>query len=94
MCEIWMSLLSGTKNEKIFKDLNAWMYIAIINVSIMKKLVKWRKKRGWSQRLLGEKAGISHITIARLELNQFDPRLSTLRALAKALKVKIAELID
>jgi predicted transcriptional regulator len=89
-----MSLLSGTKNEKIFKDLKTCLYIASISVSIMRKLVRWRKKRGWSQRLLGEKSGISHITIARLELNQFDPRLSTLRALAKALKVKIADLVD
>ena len=89
-----MSLLSAIKSEKIFKGLKAWMHIAIINVSIMRKLVKWRKKRGWSQRLLGEKSGISHVTIARLELNQFDPRLSTLRALAKTLKVKIADLVD
>ncbi len=89
-----MSLLSGTKNEKIFKDLMPWQYIAIINVSIMKKLVKYRKKKGWSQRMLGEKSGISHITIARLEQNHFDPRLSTLKALAKALKINISELVD
>ena len=60
----------------------------------MIKLVQVRKKKKLSQRALAKLSGISHITIARLELGQFDPRLSTLRALAKALHVKVADLID
>ena len=61
---------------------------------MMKRLVMLRKKQGLSQRGLAEKRGDGHITIARLETGKFDPRLSTLRLLAKALKVKVRDLID
>jgi transcriptional regulator with XRE-family HTH domain len=60
----------------------------------MKKMVAIRQKKKLSQRALAELSGINQVTIARIETGVFDPRLSTLRALAKALKVKIAELID
>jgi predicted transcriptional regulator len=43
---------------------------------------------------LAKLAKISHVTIARLETGQFDPRLSTLRQLAKVLKVKVRDLLD
>ncbi len=61
---------------------------------MVKRLVKFRKQRELSQRGLAEKSGVGHITIARLETGKFDPRLSTLRLLAKALKVKVRDLID
>ena len=60
----------------------------------MKKMVVIRKKKKLSQRALAELSGINHVTIARIETGVFDPRLSTLRALAKALTVKIADLLD
>jgi transcriptional regulator with XRE-family HTH domain len=60
----------------------------------MKKVIVIRKKKKLSQRALAELSGINHITIARIETGVFDPRLSTLRALAKTLKVKISELVD
>jgi transcriptional regulator with XRE-family HTH domain len=60
----------------------------------MSKLADIRYKRGITQRQLADKAKINFVTIARIESGIFDPRLSTLRALAKALKVKIADLID
>ena len=63
-------------------------------LALMTKLAQVRKKQKLSQRALGKLSGISHITIARLEMKNFDPRLSTLRALAKALHVKVADLID
>ena len=53
----------------------------------------WREARGLSQRALAERAGMPYPMIARLELGQTDPRLSTLRRLAKALNVTVAELI-
>jgi predicted transcriptional regulator len=43
---------------------------------------------------LARLSGVGHITIARIETALFDPRLSTLRRLAKALKVKLVDLID
>ena len=60
----------------------------------MTKLAEIRHKRGMGQRDLGLKSGVNFITIARLESEMNDPRLSTLRALAKALNVKVTELID
>jgi transcriptional regulator with XRE-family HTH domain len=60
----------------------------------MTKLAEIRHKRGLTQRDLGEKARVSFVTIARIESGIFDPRLSTLRALAKVLKVRVADLID
>jgi transcriptional regulator with XRE-family HTH domain len=60
----------------------------------MNKLAEIRYQKGWSQRELGDKAKVSFVTIARIESGIYDPRLSTLRALAKALKVKVADLIE
>jgi transcriptional regulator with XRE-family HTH domain len=52
-----------------------------------------RKARGWIQPVLASKAGLSEGYIARLETRRHDPRLSTLIALAKALRVDVAELL-
>ena len=58
------------------------------------KLVTLRQKRGLSQRALAKQAKVTNVTIARIESGVYDPRLSTLRRLAKALKVKVADLVD
>ncbi len=60
----------------------------------MNKLAEIRYKRGITQRDLAIKAKVNFVTIARIESGVFNPRLSTLRALAKALKVKVVDLID
>jgi transcriptional regulator with XRE-family HTH domain len=60
----------------------------------MRKLAKARERRGLSQRALAERSGVNHITIARIETGQYDPQLSTLRRLAKALQVKVGDLVD
>ncbi len=52
----------------------------------------WREARGFSQRGLAERAGIGYVIIARLELGQTDPRLSTLTKLAEALGENIPAL--
>jgi transcriptional regulator with XRE-family HTH domain len=59
-----------------------------------KRLREWRAKRKVSQRQLAEDSGVSREYIARIELGQHDPTLSTLEKLAKALKVKVAQLIE
>jgi transcriptional regulator with XRE-family HTH domain len=58
------------------------------------RLAEWRRKRSLSQRDLAKASGVGYVTIARIETGLFDPRLSTLRRLAKALKVKLVDLID
>ena len=60
----------------------------------MLKLAEWRGKRGLSQRALANLSKVSFVTIARLETGKYDPRLSSLRLLAKALNVKVSQLLD
>ncbi len=60
----------------------------------MRKLAAIRHRKGLSQRELARLSGITQVTIARIESGVFDPRLSTLRALAKAMKVQARDLID
>lgn len=52
-----------------------------------------REVRGLSLRALADKAGVTYVALLRMELGQTDPRLGTLRKLAKALGVTVAELI-
>jgi transcriptional regulator with XRE-family HTH domain len=70
------------------------MIVIIYIIVSMTKLAEVRHKRGISQRDLAIKSRVNFVTIARLESGMNDPRVSTLRALAKALKVKVADLID
>jgi len=57
------------------------------------RLKALRERRGLSQEQLAEKAGLSRPHLARLETAKQDPTLSTIEKLAKALKVKPAELL-
>ena len=57
------------------------------------RLKKLRATRGWTQKGLAERAGISHGYLARLETARQDPTLGVLERLAKALKVKVADLV-
>jgi len=60
----------------------------------MGKLAMWRNRRGLTQRALAKLSKVSYVTIARLETGKFDPRLSTLRQLAKVLKLKVRDLLE
>jgi len=57
------------------------------------RIKKLRASRGWTQKVLAERAGISHGYLARLETARQDPTLGVLEKLAKALKVKVADLV-
>ncbi len=57
------------------------------------RLKQLRKQRGLTQAQLAKKMGLSHGYLARLEIGMHDPPLSTLEKLAKALRVKVAELL-
>jgi transcriptional regulator with XRE-family HTH domain len=43
---------------------------------------------------LGERAGIDRSAIARAERKGYDPRASTLNAIAKALEIPVCELFE
>ncbi len=56
---------------------------------------KWRLKRGLTQQELADKSGIGRVTIALLEKGGYrrrGPYPSTIRKLAKVLKVKPQEI--
>ena len=52
-----------------------------------------RERKGVSLRALKKMSGVAVSSLARFEAGQGDPQLSTLRKLAKALNVTVAELI-
>ena len=52
-----------------------------------------RERKGWTQEMLAEKAGIGRSHLARLETARQDPTLATLEKIARALKVKVAALL-
>ena len=58
------------------------------------KLKKLRASRGLTQDALAKKASISRAYLARVEMGRHDPHLSRLRKLAKALGLKVWELVD
>lgn len=57
-----------------------------------KKLKKIRKEHGWTQAQLADKIGTHHMTISRLERNEYPPSYPTLVALVEKAGVKLSEL--
>lgn len=47
----------------------------------------WRERRGLSLHGLAERAGVSYVTIARIEGGRMSPTVATLEKLAKALGI-------
>jgi transcriptional regulator with XRE-family HTH domain len=65
----------------------------LVVVKIGDRLRDLRVRRALTQGELAEKADVGTITVARLERNESEPHMSTLRKLARALDVDPAELI-
>ncbi|BDA83884.1 hypothetical protein Sa4125_14260 [Aureimonas sp. SA4125] len=57
-------------------------------------LAAWRKSVGLTQAELAAAAGLRPATVSDIESRKIDPRLSTLKALAKALKLGIEDITD
>lgn len=68
-------------------------YSLLSTYTPMIKLAEIRQFRGKSLRQLSRDAGVALATIQRLEADVYDPRLSTLRRLSKALDVSLASLM-
>jgi len=66
----------------------------MVQKNLAKRLKALRAKQKLSQERLAGKAGISRAYLARLEIGRHDSPLSTLTKLAKALKVKVTELLE
>jgi len=58
------------------------------------RLRKIHKDRGITQETLAKRARISRVYLAQLERHRQDPSLSVVVRLAKALKVKVGDLVD
>lgn len=58
------------------------------------RLRRLRADQGMTQEGLAKKAGISRVYVARLETGKQDPTLTTLKKLAKALKMTVGELLE
>lgn len=58
-----------------------------------KKLKALREQRALTQTQLAERVGVTRVTIARLEIGMRQPGIDLLEALAKALRVKITQLL-
>ena len=56
-------------------------------------LRKAREKRGLTQVELAEKVGVTRVTISYLESGKRQPSMDLLHRLAKALRVKVGELL-
>jgi transcriptional regulator with XRE-family HTH domain len=62
---------------------------------LSKNLKKLREKKGLSQDRLAKLADIANNTIIKIERGEnINPRLDTLKKIAKALKVKVDDLIN
>lgn len=57
----------------------------------MEVVRRLRKERGWTQRELADEAGTTQYTVSEIELGHRDPHPTTLRKLAEALGVSVAE---
>lgn len=63
-------------------------------MALHQKIAYYREKAGMSQRELADRAGVSPGAIGQYETNRKTPRVETLRRLAEALHVSVAELIS
>ena len=55
------------------------------------RLREWRERRGLSLRALADKAGVSYVTIVRIEGGALSPTVSMLDKLAPALGIDVRE---
>jgi transcriptional regulator with XRE-family HTH domain len=54
-------------------------------------LRQWRGRRGLSLRELGERSGVSYVTIAKIEAGTMSPTITTLEKLAEALSITLRD---
>ena len=67
---------------------------AKITKTICKRIRKYRHEAGLTQEDLAEKVGVSRVYIGYVEQGRNTPTLDVLGKIARALKVKVSDLID
>jgi transcriptional regulator with XRE-family HTH domain len=63
-------------------------------VHIGQRLKRQRTLKALTQAELAGRAGVAVATVARIERDEIEPRMTTLRKLAQALEVDPAELVE
>jgi transcriptional regulator with XRE-family HTH domain len=63
-------------------------------VHIGRRLKRQRTLKALNQAQLADRAGLTTATVARIERDEIEPRMTTLRKLADALEVEPAELVE
>lgn len=59
------------------------------------KIKELREKKGWTQEVLAQKAGLHRVSIGMIEVGmRKNPDLETRKKLAKALGAKLIDLLD
>lgn len=61
--------------------------------TIGRRIRRWRKHLGWTQAALTDAAGLSRITLSRIENGNQEATLPTLRAIAAAMGVGVGEMM-
>jgi transcriptional regulator with XRE-family HTH domain len=61
-------------------------------IAVGYKIKSLRMDKGLSQAALAKKAGISPVTMSRIETNLNQPKVTTLKCLARALRISVEEL--
>lgn len=63
-------------------------------MSLKHKIVYWRLKRGFSQRELADRVGVSQAALAKWETGASKPTLDNVQKLADELDVVLTDLFD
>jgi transcriptional regulator with XRE-family HTH domain len=58
------------------------------------KLARLRQAKGWTQQQLAVEAGVHAMTVSSAERGAVEPLLTTIEAIARALGVSVAELLE
>lgn len=82
-----VTLLLKPRNGKGMKDEK---YL----IELGKRIAELRKKKGWTQLEFAEKLNIQRTALTRIELGKVNSTINMLRKIAKALDVKMIELLD
>lgn len=67
--------------------------MASITERVAARIAALRERRGMTQEVLASKARINRVTLARLERAMHEPTLDTLDRIARALGVKLVDLV-
>jgi transcriptional regulator with XRE-family HTH domain len=67
---------------------------SVVHQKIAEKIRRIRKERNMSQEELAFKAGLNRAYVGYIERGERKPSVDTLSKLAKALKVKLSELLE